>query len=180
MGKHGGHDPPGGVTGLPHIVLVEVSVPHDRDGRSFAMRIVGNRGAARRRVIAALALVVVISTAGAVWLTNRDTRQSSVNVVAREPRPTQVPAAYGHAPSCLSFTILTSDRTYTRTDSSHRTRCGSYTAYPTAIIQYVSGEWRPVLDAIAYVCPMASLPAGARTQLDVCLPTHADRRALDR
>jgi hypothetical protein len=80
----------------------------------------------------------------------------------------------------LSVTILTFAHTYARADFSHRLICGRYTGYPTATFQYVSGTWRPVLGAIAYDCATASLPAPVQTQVDVCVPTRADRLALDR
>lgn len=180
MGKHEGHDPPDDVAGLPDVVVVELTVLRDPDARPFPVRIPGNRGDARRRVIAGLALVLAVATVGTLWLGNRNAGPSLVNVVARERGPMGVAAAYAYPPSCLSVTILTIARAHARADFNHQTRCGHDTGDPVAIFRYVSGAWRPVLDTIAYLCPVASLPARVQTQLDACLPTRADRRALDR
>ena len=180
MSKHEADDPTGGSSSLPQVVVVEVAVLRHSDRCSPPVRMAGIRGDRRRRVIAALTLAVAIAVAGTLWVNSRSVGPSPANVAARDPGSTGVAAAYGYPPNCLSVTILTIGRPYARADFNHRLICGRYTGYPTAIFQYVSGTWRPVLDATAYICPVASLPARVQIQLDVCLPTRADRRALDR
>ena len=88
--------------------------------------------------------------------------------MAHESGAAGVAAAYGYALSCLSVTVLASDRTYARADFDHLRPCGRYTGYPTAIFHYDSGAWRPVLDAVAYSCPVAYLPTVVQTELEVC------------
>ena len=181
MGEHEAQDLPDGVAGLPQAVVVDVAVLGDPDARSFRARIARTRGDTRRRVIAVLTLVLATAGAGTLWLGNRDPSPSLTHLVARERGPTGFAGAYGRPPpNCLSVTILTVGGTHAQADVNHRTLCGRYTGYPTPIFKYVSGTWRPVLDAIPYVCPIASLPARLQGQRDVCLPTRADRLALER
>ena len=89
-------------------------------------------------------------------------------------------AAYGYPPECLSVTILVTDRVYARADFNHLSACGRYTGYPTAIFHYVSGKWRPVLDAIGYRCPVDSLPTEVQTGLEVCEQTSGQPGAAKR
>jgi hypothetical protein len=180
MGEHRAHDPPEGVAGFRKVVVVEVEVLRDPDARSFRARITAKTGRTRRGVVAMFALVLASAISGALWLGNRDASPSLVNVVAGEQGPTGFAAAYGTSPRCLSVKILTIGGTHTQADVNRQTRCGDYIEDPTPIFQYISGTWRPVLDAVTYVCPVASLSARIRTHLDVCLPTRADRLALDR
>jgi len=119
-------------------------------------------GARRRGLI--VAVMLVIALAGVVWLGDRN----PAGRVLRDRGPDGVAAAYGHPLGCLSVTILAMDRTYARADFNHLSPCGRYTWYPTAIFHYASGRWRTVLDAVNYVCPVASLPPSVQTQLGVC------------
>ncbi len=139
-------------SGATHVVVVEVTAGKGPAGRM-------PRGA-----IVALALVLLIASVGVLWLGDR----IPVGGVTRERGPDGVAAAYGYPLRCLSVTILATNRTYARADFNHLTRCGRYTWYPTAIFHYASGRWRTVLDAINYVCPLASLPRPVQTELGVC------------
>jgi hypothetical protein len=80
-----------------------------------------------------------------------------------------VAAAYGYPLRCLSVAILTSYPTYARADFNHRSPCGRYSGYATAVFHYVAHAWRPALDALSYRCPVRTLPVAVQTQLDVCL-----------
>jgi hypothetical protein len=180
MGKHEGPDRPGRVSDLPQIVLVEITVLPDPDSRTRRERIAGVRRVIRRRAIVALALVLVLvlailGAAGGTLLGDRDAGRQLVNALARERGPAGVAAAYGYPLGCLSVTILATDHAYARADFNHMSPCGRYTGYPTAIFHYVTGAWRPVLDAIDYVCPVDSLPAAIQTELDVCLQASSRR-----
>jgi hypothetical protein len=91
-----------------------------------------------------------------------------VSAMARESGPAGVAAAYGYPLRCLSITILGTGQRYARADFNHMSRCGRFTGYSTAIFLRVMGAWRPVLEAVAYVCPVASLFIDAQTELGVC------------
>jgi hypothetical protein len=101
---------------------------------------------------------------------------SPINSLARERGAAGVAAAYGYPVRCLSVTILAGDSAYARADFNHLRPCGRYTGYPTAIFHYQSGAWRSVLDAVAYSCPVASLPVVVQTELGVCRPTGSPHR----
>lgn len=180
MRKEDDRDFPDARSGLPQVVVVEVAVLRDPHRRSLLARVADGKGAVRRRSVVALMLVLAVVGAGALWLGNRSVGPSRVDVVAREPGQIGVPARYGAAPNCLSFAIPTNGRTHGRADFTHQTRCARDTGDPTGSFRYVSGAWRPVLDSLARDCLSVSLPAWADTPLAVCLPTRADRRALDR
>ena len=128
------------------VVVVEVST--------------GDRRRRPRGALIALALLLV----GVLAVGDR----APANGVVREKGPDGVAAAYGYPARCLSVTILATDHTYARADFNHLSRCGRYTWYPTAIFHYAAGRWRTVLDAINYVCPIASLPHSVQTGLGVC------------
>ncbi len=87
---------------------------------------------------------------------------------AREPGPAGVAAAYGYPPRCLSVTIAPGDPSYARADYNRVSACGRYDGTVTAIFHRVGGEWRPVLDATGYSCPIPSLPRAVTSELDVC------------
>ena len=137
-------------SGATHVVVVEVTA--------------GERRRTPRGVIVALVLLLLIASAGLLWLGNRN----AAGPVMRNRGPDGVAAVYGYPLRCLSVTILATNRTYARADFNHLSRCGRYTWYPTAIFHYASGRWRTVLDAINYVCPVASLPRPVQTDLGVC------------
>lgn len=180
IAEHEAHDPPDVLAGLARVIVVQVAVLPDHDARSFRARITAKAHDGRRRVIATFGLLLATAMGGALCVGNRDAGRSLVNVVAAERGPTMVGTAHGSQPACLSVTILVIRRGRTQGDVNHQTRCGHDTGYPTPILQYVSGAWRPVLDALSYLCSMAPPPARMRTGLDACLPTRADRLALDR
>jgi hypothetical protein len=113
-------------------------------------------------------------------LGNRNISPLLMNVAARGQGSTELAAADDHPPVCLSVVILAFGSAGARTDVDHQIRCGRHSGYATPIFRYVEGAWRPVLNAISYLCPAASLPASGPTGFDVCLPTRADRLALDR
>jgi hypothetical protein len=79
-----------------------------------------------------------------------------------------VAGAYGYALRCLSVTISRANPAYARADFDHRSECGRYTGEVTAIFHRTHGAWRTALDATAYRCPIASLPAAVQTELAVC------------
>lgn len=87
---------------------------------------------------------------------------------ARESGPAGVAAAYGYPIRCLSVTIAPADPSYARADYNRVSACGRYDGTVTAIFHRVDGEWRPVLDATGYSCPIASLSRAVASELDVC------------
>jgi hypothetical protein len=87
---------------------------------------------------------------------------------ARDSGPLGVAAAYGYPLRCLSITIAPGHRSYARADYNRVSACGRYDGTVTAIFHRVDGEWRPVLDATGYACPIASLSRAVAAELDVC------------
>ena len=87
---------------------------------------------------------------------------------ARESGAAGVAAAYGYPSRCLSVTIAPADPSYARADYNRVSACGRYDGTVTAVFHRVDGEWRPVLDATGYSCPIASLPRAVMSELDVC------------
>lgn len=123
----------------------------------------GQRRRARPGRFRALAVLPLIAAAAVLWLGDRSPAGAT-----RQRGPAGIAAAYGYPLRCLSVTILATDRAYARADFDHLSRCGRYTWYPTAIFHYAAGRWRIVLDAINYVCPVASLPRLVQSELGVC------------
>jgi hypothetical protein len=157
---------------------VEITVLPGPDAHTLRERIAGIKRVTRRRAIVAPVLVLaIIGAAAARLLGDRDAGRQLINPLARESGPAGVAAAYGYPLRCLSITILASDHTYARADFNHMSPCGRYMGYPTAIFHYVTGAWRPVLDAISYSCPVDSLPDAIQTELDVCPQTSSRRGA---
>jgi hypothetical protein len=168
VGKHKAQDVADPVD-APRLVIVEVKVPSDR----FRERIAAITGNGRRRAIVALALGLAVTAAVVVTeLDGRSVRPHAaprvVNARARARGPAGVAAAYGYPLPCLSVTILAGDRSYARADFNHRLPCGRFTGWPTAIFHYVTGAWRPVLDAVQFLCPVKDLPEAVQTELNVC------------
>ena len=91
-----------------------------------------------------------------------------LDALRRDSGPAGVAAAYGYPLRCLSITIPARDRAYARADFDRTAPCGRYEGYPTAIFHRVGGAWRPVLDAVSYSCPVASLPRSVQAELAVC------------
>jgi hypothetical protein len=87
---------------------------------------------------------------------------------ARQSGAAGVAAAYGYPPRCLSVTIAAADPAYARADYNRVSACGRYDGTVTAIFHRVDGEWRAVLDATGYSCPIPSLPRAVLSELDVC------------
>ena len=92
----------------------------------------------------------------------------SNRAAAVEPGPAGVAAAYGYPLRCLTVTIAPGNRSYARADYNRVSACGRYDGTVTAIFHRLAGEWRPVLDATGYSCPIAVLPRAVATELDVC------------
>jgi hypothetical protein len=89
------------------------------------------------------------------------------NPAARTPGSPGVAAAYGFPLRCLTITIPPQHPAYARADFNH-TECGRFDGYVTAIFHRVDGDWRPVLEALGYACPVAGLPAAVQADLSVC------------
>ncbi|HEX4009907.1 MAG TPA: hypothetical protein VHX62_07855 [Solirubrobacteraceae bacterium] len=89
------------------------------------------------------------------------------NPAARKPGSAGVAAAYGFPLRCLTITIPPGHPAYARADFNH-TECGRFDGYVTAIFHRVGGDWRPVLEALGYACPVAGLPAPVQADLSVC------------
>jgi hypothetical protein len=168
MAKREEHDRSGGALDPPQVLAVEIVTPVNPDRPTPRERIAAVHGPARRRPIVALALLIAIVGAGTAALAGVDLRGGRARPLARERGPEGVAAAYGYPLRCLSVTILAGNRAYARADFNHVSACGRYTGYSTAIFHRVSGAWRPVLNAVSYVCPVAMLPPGVQARLGVC------------
>jgi hypothetical protein len=157
----------------PRLMIVEVRVLRDPEAGLLRQRIGAISGTRWRRGIFALALgLAVIAAAVTTGLSDRRVgrldERPQVNARARFRGPAGVAAAYGYPLQCLTVTILTGHRTYARADFNRLRPCGRYTGYSTAIFRYAAGAWRPVLDAVDYLCPVKNLPTAVQTALGVC------------
>ena len=118
----------------------------------------------------AVFLLVVAATGGVVAAVPGGQRHPGARGTAlpSERGPLGVAAAYGYPLRCLTITIAGSDPTYARADFDRTTPCGRYDGYATAIFHRVERRWRPVLNALSYTCPVASLPGPVQAELGVC------------
>jgi hypothetical protein len=164
---------------LPEVILVEIRMLGDPDARPFREWTGAIQKITRWPAVVALVLLAAILAMAGTPLRGPDGARHVVSALARERGPAGVAAAYGYPLSCLSITILATDQAYARADFNHLRPCGRFTGYSTAIFHRVMGAWRPVLDAAAYVCPVASLPVNVQTELGVCLQPTSQLHALD-
>jgi hypothetical protein len=153
---------------LPEVIRVEITVLPKSGARRHWQRITGIWMVARWLAVVSLALLVAILVVAATEHGDRDGARRGVSALAREPGPEGVAAAYGYPLRCLSVTLVGSDQRYARADFNHVSPCGRFTGYSTAIFLRVMGAWRPVLEAVGYVCPVASLPVHVQAELGVC------------
>lgn len=117
----------------------------------------GRRGAAL--------IAVALAAAGiTIGLTSNESSRPR-----NQPGAATVAAAYGYPARCLSITTSTVDRAFARADFDRARSCGRYDGYATAIFRRVNRLWRPVLDAVVYRCPVASIPPPVQVELGVCL-----------
>jgi hypothetical protein len=153
---------------LPEVILVQITVLPDLHTRGHAAHNGAVPKLARCPAVVALALLVAILVTTVALRDGRDRGRHVVSVTARESGPAGVAAAYGYPLRCLSITILGTGQRYARADFNHMSPCGRFTGYSTAIFLRVMGAWRPVLEAIGYVCPVTTLPVDMQTELGVC------------
>jgi hypothetical protein len=164
-----------GVGGEPP-AAVEITVfqaPRGPTVRARIARIAGSRALRSGRVIIGVGVAIVVAVAIAGFVTDAISgggggSAQTGGAQARAPGAAGVAAAYGYPLYCLRITIALDDPTFARADFDHAVQCGRYTGYPTAIFHRSRGIWVPVLDAIAYVCPVRSLPLGVQVELAVC------------
>jgi hypothetical protein len=130
---------------------------------------VPNRRRAVSLSLAGALVVALVSVSLSMDAGRANPRAPSVPSLAHLRGPAGVAAAYGYPLRCLSVAILTSNPTYARADFNHRSPCGRYAGYATAVFHYVAHAWRPALEALGYRCPVRTLPVVVQTQLDVCL-----------
>jgi hypothetical protein len=150
-------------------VLIEVTALPGPGAPRFSQLL---PGLARPRSYAFGLLALLLASVALVIATghgHRIAQPRSASALAREKGPAGVAAAYGFPLRCLAVTILPVNRTYARADFNHRSPCGHYAGYPTAIFRYAGGRWHPVLDALGYRCPVRALPVEVQTRLGVCL-----------
>jgi hypothetical protein len=153
---------------LPELILVEITVLPNPDASILRERIAAIQKVARWPACVALVLLVAVLAAAVTLPDHRDGGRYAVSAMARESGPAGVAAAYGYPLRCLSITIVATGQRYARADFNHRSPCGRFTGYSTAIFLRVMGAWRPVLETVGYVCPVAPLPVAAQTKLGVC------------
>ena len=95
--------------------------------------------------------------------------------------PASVAAVYGDPLGCLRVTIAPADPSYARVVYNRVSACRRNDGTITAIYHRVDGDWRPVLDAKAYACPIASRSRALASEPGVCpsaLYFHHSRPAV--
>ena len=145
--------------------ILDVRIARVDTPREARQRRVGRRSALGL-ISAAVAGLVILG-----WM--RAEPASRVPLAARAPGAVGVAGAYGFPRRCLSITIAPGHPGYARADFDRRQACGRYTGDPTAVFHRRGGAWRMVLDAVAYSCPVASLPTPVQLTLGVCDTTAA-------
>lgn len=143
----------------------------DPDGVGLRERLLarhGTRSLVRAYGISVVVVVAIAALTAIIALDGGGHAPQRGNPRARESGVTGVAAAYGYPSSCLSVTFSTLDRAFARADFDHASQCGRYTGYSTAIFQRRNQEWRPVLEALGYRCPVARIPPGVQRELGVC------------
>jgi hypothetical protein len=154
-------------------VTVQITVLRAPRGPTVRTRIAGTLFSRSGRRLIAIVVAVVAAVAIAAFITRGTlgrARESTHigGALARAIGPAGVAAAYGYPLHCLRITIALGDPTFARADFDHAMQCGLYTGYPTTIFHRVRGAWAPVLDAVAYSCPVRSLPLAVQDELAVC------------
>jgi len=152
---------------------VRVAVPAGPRETWVRDRIASIQALARARVIAGLALIVVVVGVGGVAigaLRGGRTGASSGAVVAgaRAAGPAGVAAAYRYPLDCLGVTISATDPAYASARLDRASPCWRYGAYVTAIFHRVNGVWHLALKAASSSCRAVSLPAAVLAQLAIC------------
>jgi hypothetical protein len=169
-------DPASEASGRPEVILVEVTVLPDPDARSHREWIAAFQKVARWPAVLALALGIAILATAVMLPGDPGGTRHVVSATARDGGPAGVAAAHGYPLLCLSITTVGAGHRYARADFNRVSRCERFTGYPTATFLRVMGASGPVLKAVAYVCRVASLPAGVGTELDVCLKPGGQSR----
>ncbi len=162
------------------VTVLEVTIVPGPGGRTLPQRIADGWTLASTRVI--VGLVIAVAAIGAILASAlRGTRTGGQHGVrpnqSRREGAAGVAAAYRYPLGCLSVTIAAGDPAYARADFDRARPCGRYGGNPTAIFRRVNGAWRPVLDAVGYSCPVASLPDAVQADLDVCPQAATTRRS---
>ncbi len=156
----------------------------EREGLAPARRLIGPRtrriirpGRPAQLILAALAAAAVLAWAVAVGVLGVDgsgrraghghAPAHAFNPRTRLPGAAGIAAAYGYPTRCVVVTI-THDGAYARADFSHKSFCGRFAGNPTAIFHRTRGTWRRVLYAVAYRCPVDSIPGVVQRRLAVC------------
>jgi hypothetical protein len=154
---------------------VQITIVPDAAARALRQRVTHTQIATRTRAIAGL--VLILAATGAILVGalggGRNGAIRSTGPQASDRGSPELAAAYGYPPRCLSVTISANDPTFARADFDRNSHCGRYDGYATAIFHRVNGEWRPVLDAIGYSCPVASLPSRVQVDLGVCVSVRS-------
>jgi hypothetical protein len=144
---------------------VQITIVPDPDARSLRDRLTGiPRFAGVGVALIALIAGAVVSFGGR----HRSPGLRSVEASARDRGVVGVATAYGQRLHCLKVTFAIDDPTYARADFDRMNACGQYDGDATAVFHRVGGSWRPVLDAVSYTCPVATLPARVQIELSVC------------
>ena len=153
---------------LPKVILVEITELPNPDARTLRDRMTVIQKVVRWPQVVALALFVAVLGTAVTLPGDGDGARRLASATPRQSGPAGVAAAYGYPLRCLTITILGTGQRYARADFNHMSPCGRFTRYSTAIFLRVMGAWRPVLETVGYVCPVASLPVDLQTELGVC------------
>jgi hypothetical protein len=154
----------GALADLPCDVQVTVTVT--RRGQPLRER--NRRGAHIAGGAVAAVAVMVAAVIAALQLSRSDAGGRAGIAHSRVAVAAAIAAAYRYPSRGLIITIATANPSYARADVTHRSGCGRYCGYDSAIFHRVGGSWRIVLDTTSYSCPVAALPARVQAELAVC------------
>jgi hypothetical protein len=151
----------------PELLEIQITLPPAAGPRRLPARSLPILGA-----LTASALVAMVPALGGLGIAalfrHGHSALRSPPAMARFAGPAGVAAAYGYPIRCLSITIPPGHATYARADFDRRNLCGRYMGYTAAIFHRTNGTWRVVLEASAYVCPVAAIPPAVQARLGIC------------
>jgi hypothetical protein len=159
---------PGAAGESPVLVQITVETRARRNATAGPVRPVGRFAPVIAVVLIALLVVAVVGMVGGRRTGAAASPHHTQVAQASTPGPVGVAAAYRYPRGCLDVTIAAADPAYAAVRLNRVSPCWRYGVYVTAVFHRVGGVWRMMLEAAGTGCPMPSVPAAVRAQLDLC------------
>jgi hypothetical protein len=148
---------------------------HERPVRDVRPTVVRDRGLRRFRTAGLTIVVVALAVVAIVYggvLQRSSSRRVTVVRASIGPDvligPDALAAAFREALRCQTLTFAVGDPQYFRAQPNHTGACRQYSPGHAVIYREVRREFRAVLDAADYVCPVSALPTIVQKELRLC------------